>query len=243
MTLQSEDMGKLVAGPDGWIEWSGGENPMPGQAVEVMFRDLYEVNAEDRARATRHSSNVSWKHWGTSSDIIAFRPAHREAHPEADGGGEAWMALTPDDQFALATRIAANVGYELTPEPEHPDSPHQSHPDDLAVDRFAAAMKAKLAKKRADGRGGWDDKAECSAEFLSKLLRGHVEKGDPLDVGNFAMMLHQRGEGIASAAPSDWSEHEDEISDAIGDSIDMDWTSRVGAQAVVRYLNSIGGAK
>jgi len=71
------------------------------------------------------------------------------------------------------------------------------HPDDAAVDRFAAAMKAKLAKKRADGRGGWERKDECSAEFLSDLLRGHVEKGDPLDVGNLAMMLHQRGERIA----------------------------------------------
>ena len=70
------------------------------------------------------------------------------------------------------------------------------HPDDLAVDRFAAEMKAKLAKKRAEGRGGWDRKGECTAEFLSQLLREHVEKGDPVDVGNLAMMLQQRGERI-----------------------------------------------
>lgn len=70
------------------------------------------------------------------------------------------------------------------------------HPDDIAVDRFAVAMKAKLAKKRADGRDGWEDKTQCSAEWLSELLRGHVDKGDPLDVGNLAMMLHQRGESI-----------------------------------------------
>lgn len=74
------------------------------------------------------------------------------------------------------------------------DDPHS---DDLAVDRFAAAMKAKLAQKRAEGRGGWDDKDACSGEWLSRLLRGHVEKGDPVDVANFAMMLHQRGERIA----------------------------------------------
>jgi len=71
------------------------------------------------------------------------------------------------------------------------------HSDDLAVDRFAAAMKTKLAQKRAEGRGGWDDKDACSGEWLSRLLRGHVEKGDPVDVANFAMMLHQRGERIA----------------------------------------------
>jgi hypothetical protein len=69
----------------------------------------------------------------------------------------------------------------------------EQHPDDAAVDRFAAAMKAKLAEKRDEGRGGWDDPAQCSTGFLAWLLRGHVEKGDPLDVGNFAMMLWNRG--------------------------------------------------
>lgn len=70
------------------------------------------------------------------------------------------------------------------------------HTDDLAVDRFAAAMKAKLAKKRDEGRGGWEDKDQCSNAFLSELLLEHVAKGDPVDVGNLAMMVHQRGESI-----------------------------------------------
>lgn len=74
------------------------------------------------------------------------------------------------------------------------------HPDDAAVDAFAAAMKAKLAKARAKGRGGWDDKAQCSQQYLSDLLRGHVDKGDPVDVANFCMMLSPRGEGIAAPA-------------------------------------------
>jgi hypothetical protein len=78
------------------------------------------------------------------------------------------------------------------------------HPDDAAVDRFAAALKAKLAEARAKGRGGWDTD-ECNAQMLSDMLRDHVAKGDPRDVGNFAMFLHQRGESIvppaAEAAP------------------------------------------
>lgn len=68
-----------------------------------------------------------------------------------------------------------------------------NHPDAKAVDRFAVAMKAKLAKKRAEGRGGWDNPDECSIALLSELLREHVAKGDPVDVGNLAMMIHQRG--------------------------------------------------
>ncbi|WP_320176665.1 DUF551 domain-containing protein [Roseovarius pacificus] len=81
----------------------------------------------------------------------------------------------------------------------------EPHSDDLAVDRFAAAMKAKLTKKRAEGRGGWDDPERCTTAFLSSLLRDHVAKGDPVDVGNFAMMLHQRGARI-DAEPAGVSE-------------------------------------
>ncbi|HEL5572177.1 TPA: hypothetical protein UOK25_000914 [Stenotrophomonas maltophilia] len=75
------------------------------------------------------------------------------------------------------------------------------HQDDLAVDAFATAMKAKLAEARAKGRGGWEDPAQCSADDLSRMLRDHVEKGDPRDVANFCMMLHQRGEAIAARQP------------------------------------------
>ena len=72
----------------------------------------------------------------------------------------------------------------------------EQHPDDAAVDRFAVAMKAKLAKKRDEGRGGWSDPDVCAVEWLSTLLHRHVPKGDPVDVANFCMMLHQRGSGI-----------------------------------------------
>jgi hypothetical protein len=85
---------------------------------------------------------------------------------------------------------------EITPAPEM-----KPHPDDIAVDQFFDAMKAKLARKRGHGYGGWDDKAECSNEHLSRLLRKHVEKGDPIDVANFCMMIQQRGESIATLYP------------------------------------------
>lgn len=70
------------------------------------------------------------------------------------------------------------------------------HTDDEAVDRFAVAMKAKLAASRAKGRGGWDDASVCTVEFLAQLLVEHLGKGNAgtfEDVANFAMMLHQRG--------------------------------------------------
>lgn len=92
------------------------------------------------------------------------------------------MCLDPDFRSTLSAQVQDVVG---------------SHPDDLAVDRFALAMKAKLAQKRAEGRGGWDNPDECSVEWLSELLIRHIKKGDPIDVGNFAMMIHQRGGRIS----------------------------------------------
>lgn len=108
-----------------------------------------------------------------------------------------WM-----DQMILEARALSSAGPDIS-------SARQAcalqaapaHEDDLAVDRFAAAMKAKLAKKRNVGRGGWSG-PECSEETLSRMLRDHIAKGDPVDVANFAMMLHQRGERIAQAAPA-----------------------------------------
>lgn len=79
--------------------------------------------------------------------------------------------------------------------------PAPSHPDDAAVDAMAAAMKAKLAKQRAKGYGGWDT-PECTQQRLSDMLRAHVDKGDPVDVANFCAFLAARGEGIAQAAPA-----------------------------------------
>lgn len=74
---------------------------------------------------------------------------------------------------------------------------NQQHPDDIAVDRFAAKMKEKLARSRAKGRGGWDNPAECSVEYLSELLHEHVLKGDPIDVANFCMMIEHYGRPIS----------------------------------------------
>lgn len=36
---------------------------------------------------------------------------------------------------------------------------------------------------------------------------------------------------------TDWTQHQDDISDAISDSMDMDWSANDGARAVVRWLN------
>ena len=71
------------------------------------------------------------------------------------------------------------------------------HPDDEAVDRFAAAMKDKLAKARDAGRSGWQDPA-WPADQIRDALYKHIAKGDPRDVANYCMFLWARD---ASTAP------------------------------------------
>lgn len=68
------------------------------------------------------------------------------------------------------------------------------HYDDVCVNQFAAAMKAKMAHARAEGRDGWADPHQCETRDLARALRFCVLKGDPVDVANYAMMLyHRRG--------------------------------------------------
>lgn len=102
------------------------------------------------------------------------------------------------EEIAPAELIGLPPVGELQIDAEPAPSLPVAHPDDIAVDRFAAAMKTKMDKSRAVGRYGWDDPAVCSAEDLRLFLVNHIAKGDPVDVGNFAMMLFNRGETTAT---------------------------------------------
>ncbi|AOJ09641.1 hypothetical protein WS71_20225 [Burkholderia mayonis] len=98
--------------------------------------------------------------------------------------------------------VLSNPRGEESPQPAQADAPAEArepHSDDVAVDSFAAVIKHKLALARDKGRGGWET---CSPTDLSRMLREHVEKGDPRDVANFCMMLWHHGSPIVSA-PAD----------------------------------------
>lgn len=64
--------------------------------------------------------------------------------------------------------------------------------DKLLVQEAGRAMGKKLQKKRREGYGGWWDENLCTIENLRELLRSHIDKGDMVDVANFAMMIHMR---------------------------------------------------
>ncbi len=72
------------------------------------------------------------------------------------------------------------------------NTPLEAETDDMAVDRFAAAMKEKLRLAREKGRSGWQ---QMTAEAITLALMDHLLKGDPVDIANFAMFLHQTQRG------------------------------------------------
>ena len=71
---------------DGWIGWSGGENPVPGMRVEVRLRNAEDVGLDvfEAFALPIRSDGQAWFHGGGPFDIIAFRPA---LSPPAEGEG------------------------------------------------------------------------------------------------------------------------------------------------------------
>lgn len=65
------------------------------------------------------------------------------------------------------------------------------HTDNFQVEIFARKMKAKLAKKRAEGYDNW---RKCPINDLKDGLYQHLSKGDPIDVANYCMFLNARQE-------------------------------------------------
>lgn len=120
--------------------------------------------------------------WLWFADNGNIRKWQREPFPE---GTEYVVAAQADAEADYASRIRSAL--VATP-------PAEQHPDEIAVDCFAAAMKAKLKWEREQrNRSGWQ---AMSAADLSRILYEHLPKGDPVDVANLSMMLHQNGQQI-----------------------------------------------
>jgi len=179
--------GIALSYPDMWMAYkAGSERGKSMKYVPECLRNL----------PPQKSKSADSKRRKSARDIAGMTIAQTEQRPvrlpqrkNLDG------LLDPASKRAGMAYNEALEDVELLNTPPIAQTAPQ-HPDDAAVDRFAAAMKAKLAKSRAKGRGGWDDPNVCSVEFLAQLLVEHLGKGNAgtfEDVANFAMMLHQRG--------------------------------------------------
>lgn len=120
---------------------------------------------------------------GKEPEYVMSRPVNTQAAPAPD----AYPASTYDFK-------PIRNGNDLKPIQPEPAREYR-HIDDIAVDQLATLMRAKLAKKRFNGFGGWDDPETTAAE-LSRMLVRHVNKGDPVDVANLCAFLSYRKERI-----------------------------------------------
>lgn len=104
--------------------------------------------------------------------------------------------LIPDEDEPHSTQAQAyfDANIDPTPDVDRLNKLADENPDDAAIDRFAIELKKKLAKARDKGRGGWQT---CPPTDLSRMLREHVEKGDPRDVANFCAFLWALEQPIA----------------------------------------------
>jgi len=132
------------------------------------------------------------EHWEETKDVARLA-RQTDARTWLIRQLEAWPTRVDPEQ-------TTNVGYLMQEAAKALRSEVSAHPDDLAVDAFAARMKAKLACARARGRAGWDDPAQCTVETLRTMLHDHVAKGDPVDVANFCMMLDHYGASTSIVA-------------------------------------------
>lgn len=62
--------------------------------------------------------------------------------------------------------------------------------DNLLVSLSSQAMEDKLCLKRIQGYQGWHN--QCCNEELLESLKEHIEKGDMIDVMNYAAMIYLR---------------------------------------------------
>ena len=190
-----EDVEKALRSETTWAEFGKKPEAKSDMADDNLVAELHagiadkiERKAFERVCAERDALQAELKKRNRSASDRLHNIC-KAIQEEADGSEfsrEEWDRIDAEN-VTLHAEIRA---LKAQPQPEG------QHIDDEAVDKLATAMKAKLARKRAEGYSGWET-SEGMHEHLSNLLRQHVEKGDPVDVANFAAFLHCRGERIA----------------------------------------------
>jgi hypothetical protein len=176
-----EGHGWIIDPPSG-SRWVAYEGTPAGELIQALAASSAAPSVDqDERRAFEAWARKQPKH------IVKDLQRYDDNYPDASRAGQYGHCTTATAwqiwQDACAASISPNVAQGA------------EHPDDVAVDRFAAAMKDKLAAARAKGRSGWQ---QCSPFVLSEMLRAHVDKGDPRDVANFCMMLWNLDWSIAA---------------------------------------------
>lgn len=186
--VERQDDGSLTVVIDHWPSTP---------ATPVAPQRVWNEVSLDQAGAPLRASDGRWLTFEERVASITTQP--QEAAPAGLKDHEVASLVNRLRDIAVlfhdSQQLRERIAHEIRPVATGLAAPAITHTDDAAVDALAALMKAKLAKQRAKGYGGWDSD-ECTREYLSNLLREHADKGDPVDVANFCAFLSARGESI-----------------------------------------------
>jgi hypothetical protein len=242
---------------DGWIDMAEAPHGVPILAQYHEFNDpsrslaehvvwFYANDWRPYPQTVGSAFADRWKHL-SSGRLAPTAPLENPEEPCAPENAIDWPT-SPVETLGPAAAFAADVvrgeGAGL-----HPATA------DL-VDRFAAELKSKLMK--AEAKYGYRDdwsKPDWKDDLIESLTE-HVQKGDPRDVAAYCAFAWHHGWSTSEVTnhltgpfsprtengqPA-WADQdiEDLLSDAIGDSFDMDWTARDGAKAVLAALKREG---
>jgi hypothetical protein len=191
----------IALGGDG--EWKGKLPPEPAPNSGDLHLDVPELAREIMSERSTHASPALPTWQCPNCDTV---DEFSVKHEVLEGGA----VLPVVECHACSDKLSYSIEKDTPRLSQPPGCNHGPdlgcskcpHSDDIAVDRFAVAMKTKLERKRAEGRSGWDDPEQCSVVDLERMLHEHVTKGDPVDIGNFAMMLWNRFKAWDDAARS-----------------------------------------
>ncbi|MEY6739530.1 hypothetical protein AB9B63_15910 [Escherichia coli] len=82
-TVSTSQIGlKNATDDEGWVIWMGGDNPVPGKYVDIIWRDK-TISCDEFA------DHYDWQKSGIDSDIIAYRVVGEDE--QKDGAWTVWL--------------------------------------------------------------------------------------------------------------------------------------------------------
>ena len=172
---------------------------------------LYRREGGRTVSALKAEKIGPWRIWYEPPPIPIRTLDWHYQHEETDLDCPSWMNGSCASRDACLTEIID--GYE-----------DRAATATAKVTGNAIADAVTLGFLHGVGRQPWDDMHDYIAVSA-------------LDYANGKQGAREHLEAKPTPEGIDWSEFEDGLSDAIQDSIDMDWNSRDGAKAVIRWLN------
>ena len=174
---------------DGWIAWSGGENPVPGREVTIHMRgELIPTEVTDNN--TGLSDAVDWGHRGGNGDIIAYRPYDPVSRPAGEGERERYLRANLDVVWA-AVEDMAKIGIQVA----RTNKDYATEDRDRARIDFIGEVCRRWALRPAapDAGGGWmpietapKDGTQVVLWCIKPGVQDYRTKGAPLAViGNW----------------------------------------------------------